>query len=91
MAISRRKGPEVLLSCRVAPDVIESMSGRQYVPMDMTRAGRWLEEHGILPVPRRDGGGAVFAWSAIDGGATLLAATVAGFWSGWVAGTLPPH
>ena len=39
----------------------------------------------------RDGGGGVFAWSPIDGKATLLAATVAGFWSGWNAGTLPPH
>jgi fermentation-respiration switch protein FrsA (DUF1100 family) len=40
---------------------------------------------------RRDAGGGVFAWSAIGGEATLLAGTVAGFWSGWVAGTLPPH
>jgi hypothetical protein len=39
----------------------------------------------------RDGGGGVFTWSAIDGEATRLAGTVAGFWSGWVAGTLPPH
>lgn len=40
---------------------------------------------------RRDGSGGVFAWSAIDGEATPLASTVAGFWAGWVAGTLPPH
>lgn len=39
----------------------------------------------------RGGGGGVFAWSAIGGEATWLAGTVAGFWSGWVAGTLPPH
>jgi len=40
---------------------------------------------------RRDGGGGVFAWSVIGGEATLLAGTVAGFWSGWVTGTLPAH
>lgn len=40
---------------------------------------------------RRDGSGGVFAWSAIVGEATLLAGTMAGFWSGWMAGTLPPH
>ena len=40
---------------------------------------------------RRDGRGGVFAWSVIDGEAVFLADTVAGFWSGWVAGTLPPH
>ena len=39
----------------------------------------------------RDGGAGVCAWSAIDGAARLLAGTLAGFWSGWVAGTLPPH
>jgi hypothetical protein len=39
----------------------------------------------------RGGGGGVFAWSAIDDGAALMSGTVAGFWSGWVAGTLPPH
>ena len=39
----------------------------------------------------RDGGGGAFAWSPVDGTATLLADTVAGFWSGWIAGTLPPH
>jgi hypothetical protein len=39
----------------------------------------------------RDDGRSVFAWSAIDGKATLLADTAAGFWSGWVAGTLPAH
>ena len=39
----------------------------------------------------RDGGGGVFAWSAIGGEAALLADTVAGFWSGWIADTLPPH
>ena len=39
----------------------------------------------------REDGSSVFAWSAIDGEATLLADTVAGFWSGWVAGTLPAH
>jgi len=39
----------------------------------------------------RDGGRGVFAWSAIDGQATLLAGTVAGFWSGWLTGTLPRH
>jgi hypothetical protein len=39
----------------------------------------------------RDGGVGVFAWSPITGEATLLADTVARFWSGWVAGTLPPH
>ena len=40
---------------------------------------------------RRDGGGGVFAWSAIGGEATLLAGTVAGFWSGWAAGVLRAH
>lgn len=40
---------------------------------------------------RRDGGGGVFAWSAIDAEARLLADTVTGFWAGWVAGALPPH
>lgn len=39
----------------------------------------------------RDGGAGVFAWSPILGEAAKLADTVAGFWSGWVAGTLPPH
>jgi hypothetical protein len=43
-----------------------------------------------LCVPR-DGGTGVFAWSPILGEATLLAETVTGFWSGWVAGTLPAH
>jgi SMI1 / KNR4 family (SUKH-1) len=41
-------------------------------------------------VPRH-GGSEVSAWSPIDSEATLLAPSVAGFWSGWVAGTLPPH
>jgi hypothetical protein len=36
----------------------------------------------------RDGGSSVFAWSAIEGKATLLARSVADFWSGWAAGTL---
>jgi hypothetical protein len=40
---------------------------------------------------RRDGGSGISAWSPIDGQATLLARSVAGFWSGWVADTLPPH
>jgi hypothetical protein len=40
---------------------------------------------------RRDGGGNVFAWSPIDGKATLLARSVADFWSEWAANTLPPH
>ena len=40
---------------------------------------------------RRDGGSGVFIWSAIDGQATPLAGTVAEFWVGWVASTLPPH
>ena len=31
----------------------------------------------------RDGSTGVFAWSAIDGAATLLADSVAAFWSGW--------
>jgi hypothetical protein len=39
----------------------------------------------------RDGSNGVSAWSPADGQATLLARSVAGFWSGWVAGTLPPH
>jgi len=39
----------------------------------------------------RDGSSGVFAWSAVDDEAVLLAGTVAEFWSGWVAGTLPPH
>ncbi len=39
----------------------------------------------------RDGGGGVFAWSPIVGEAILLADTVTGFWSEWLAGTLPPH
>lgn len=39
----------------------------------------------------RDGSSSVFAWSAIEGKATLLARSVADFWSAWVAGTLPPH
>jgi hypothetical protein len=39
----------------------------------------------------RDGGSGVSAWSPIDGKATLLARSMAGFWSGWQAGTLPPH
>jgi hypothetical protein len=39
----------------------------------------------------RDGSGGVFAWSPIVGEATLLAGTIAGFWSGWLAGSLPPH
>ena len=38
-----------------------------------------------------DGGSSVLAWSAIEGKATLLARSVADFWSGWAAGTLPPH
>jgi hypothetical protein len=40
---------------------------------------------------RRDGGSSVFAWSAIEGKPTLLARSVADFWSGWAADTLPPH
>jgi SMI1/KNR4 family protein SUKH-1 len=39
----------------------------------------------------RDGGDGVFAWSMVGGEATLLAETVAGFWSKWTAGTLAPH
>jgi hypothetical protein len=39
----------------------------------------------------RDGSTGVFAWSAIDGEATLLADSVAAFWSGWRAGTLPTY
>jgi hypothetical protein len=39
----------------------------------------------------RDGSSGVFAWSPIEGAATPLAGSVADFWSGWVAGTLPPH
>ena len=39
----------------------------------------------------RDGSTGVFAWSAIDGEATLLADSVAAFWSGWGAGTLPAY
>lgn len=39
----------------------------------------------------RDGGSRVFARSLVDGQATLLAGSVADFWSGWAAGTLPPH
>lgn len=39
----------------------------------------------------RDGGSEVFAWSPIDGQATLLASSVAGFWTGWTTGTLPRH
>jgi SMI1 / KNR4 family (SUKH-1) len=39
----------------------------------------------------RDGSGGVFAWSAIDGEATRLADTLASFWAGWLAGTLPAH
>ena len=39
----------------------------------------------------RDGSDGVFYWSPIDGEATLLAGAIADFWSGWVAGTLPPH
>jgi len=42
-------------------------------------------------VPRDGGSSSVFAWSAIEGKATLLARSVAGFWSAWVAGMLPPH
>jgi len=38
-----------------------------------------------------DGHGEMFLWSAIDGKTTLLAGTIAGFWSGWAAGTLPPY
>ena len=38
-----------------------------------------------------DGSDGVFYWSPIDGEATLLAGAIADFWSGWVAGTLPPH
>jgi cell wall assembly regulator SMI1 len=39
----------------------------------------------------RDGSSSVFAWSPIEGKATLLAKSVADFWSGWIAGMLPPH
>jgi len=39
----------------------------------------------------RDGGDSAFAWSPIDGAATLLADTVAGLWSRWIEGTLPAH
>jgi hypothetical protein len=39
----------------------------------------------------QDGGDGVFFWDAIDGEATRLANSVATFWSGWVADTLPPH
>lgn len=39
----------------------------------------------------RNGGSNVFAWSPTEGEATLLATSVAGFWSRWVTDTLPPH
>jgi hypothetical protein len=39
----------------------------------------------------RDGGDGVFFWYAIGDEATHLANSVAAFWSGWVANTLPPH
>ncbi len=39
----------------------------------------------------RDGSGGGLAWSAISGEATVLAGSVAAFWSGWLASTLPPH
>ncbi len=39
----------------------------------------------------RDGSSGVFAWSPITGEATRLASSMSGFWSGWTAGTLPPH
>jgi hypothetical protein len=39
----------------------------------------------------RNGGSSVYAWSPIEGKATLLAISVANFWSGWAADTLPPH
>jgi hypothetical protein len=39
----------------------------------------------------RDGGTGIFAWSAIDRKATLLASSLPGFWSRWTADTLPPH
>jgi hypothetical protein len=38
----------------------------------------------------RDGGAGVFAWSAATSGATRLERSLAAFWSGWLAGTLPP-
>jgi hypothetical protein len=76
------------------PDVVTR--NRQAWSLAGSRARRGLvgfgdDGTGVPFCVRCDGGGAVFAWSAIDGVATLLAATVAGFWSGWVAGTLPPH
>jgi len=51
MARSREAGPEVLLSDRVAVDLIESMTGRRYMfgrRPGLTRAKRWLTEHGYL-------------------------------------------
>jgi hypothetical protein len=39
----------------------------------------------------RDGGAGVFAWSATTGGATRLGRSLTAFWSGWLAGTLPPY
>ncbi len=38
-----------------------------------------------------DDRGEMFLWSAIDGKTTLLAGTIAAFWSGWAAGTLPTY
>jgi hypothetical protein len=46
---------------------------------------------GVAFCVRRDGGDGVFAWSAFTGEATRLGRSVASFWSGWVAGTLPKY
>lgn len=50
-ALSRHQGPEVLLTDRVAVDLIESMTGRRWVfgqdRPGITRAKRWLESRDI--------------------------------------------
>jgi hypothetical protein len=76
--------PEVVTRNRLAWSVEDSLARRGLVGFGDDGTG------GPFRV-RRDGGGGVFGWSAIGGEATWLAATIAEFWPGWVAGTLPAH
>ena len=76
--------PEVVGRNREAWEVEDSPFRRKLV-------GFGDDGTGVPFCVRRDGGDGVFAWSAFDGQATRLAHTVATFWSGWVAGTLPRY
>jgi hypothetical protein len=71
--------------------VNSGLGSREDSPARLGLVGLGDDGTGVPFCVPRDGSSGVFAWSAIVGEATPLAGTVAGFWSGWVAGTLPPR